>query len=231
MALILNIETATLTCSVSLGKDGSSIANREVTREHYSHAEELGGFIQEVVEEGGGSFQKLDAIAVSSGPGSYTGLRIGVSTAKGLAYGLKIPLIGLGTLRSMAIALAEREKPEAGTCLVPVLDSRHSEIYCSVHDHKGSALKEEMALDLATRTIPGLEGAERVVFFGSGAEKAQEYLEGQKDGSSFSLEHPSAEDMAPLAEERSQEGRFEDLFKFEPFYLKDFVPTVPKGRK
>jgi tRNA threonylcarbamoyladenosine biosynthesis protein TsaB len=228
MARILNIETATRTCSVALGSGGELLASREVTRAHFSHAEELNLFIRELFQEDGPSFEDLDAVAVGAGPGSYTGLRIGVSTAKALAYSLGLPLIGLRTLRVMAEGKARREEVPEGSYIIPLLDARRNEVYCTVHDHRGRTLEEERAMELDEGSFPGIEEGRSALFFGSGATKARELLRELPNSSFQGDALPSAADMLPLADERYQEGRFEDLFSFEPFYLKDFVPTTPK---
>lgn len=228
MARILNIETATRTCSTALGSDGELLVSREVTRAHFSHAEELNLFIRELFQEDASSFNDLDAVAVGAGPGSYTGLRIGVSTAKALAYSLDIPLIGLRTLRVMAEGKARREGVPEGAYIVPLLDARRNEVYCTVHDHEGRTLEEERAMELEEGSFPGIEEGSSALFFGSGAAKARDLLRELPNARFQEDELPSAIDMLPLAEERFQEGRFEDPFSFEPFYLKDFVPTTPK---
>lgn len=228
MARILCIETATKTCSVALGVDGEFASLREVTRDHFSHAEELNRFIQEALEEGGLRFQELDAIAIGSGPGSYTGLRIGVSTAKGLIYGLGIPLIALRTLRFMALARAEEKDLPREARIIPMLDARRDEVYCTVQDGKGELLEEERALELREDSFPGLEEADQVEFVGSGASKARELLRPIEMASFDPDHHPSASQMVAWAEGSFCEERFEDPFTFEPFYLKDFVPTKPK---
>ncbi len=228
MARILCIETATKTCSVALGVDGECASLKEVTRDHFSHAEELNRFIQEALEEGGLRFEELDAIAIGSGPGSYTGLRIGVSTAKGLVYGLGIPLIALRTLRFMALARAEGKDLPRDARIIPMLDARRDEVYCTVHDGKGELLEEERALELREDSFPRLEGTDRVAFIGSGAAKARELLRSIEKASFDPDYHPSASQMIAGAERSFREERFEDPFAFEPFYLKDFVPTKPK---
>lgn len=230
MARILNIETATKTCSVALGTDGACTVLKEVTRERFSHAEELYSFIQEALEEAGLSLSELDAIAIGAGPGSYTGLRIGVSSAKGSAYGLGIPLISLRTLRVMAAAWARERELPAEARIVPMLDARRDEVYCSVHDGNGVLLEEESALQLTADAFPDLEKAPRSEFIGSGAEKAQEILRPIPTASFHPEVHPSASGMTQWAEKAFREERFEDPFSFEPFYLKDFVPTKPKKR-
>lgn len=228
MALILNIETATKTCSVALGKEGKVEAAREVAREHFSHAEELTLLVQELLEQEGYAFRDLDALAVGAGPGSYTGLRIGVSTVKGLAYALKLPLIGLRTLRVMAHGKAVKETLPEEARIVPMLDARRDEVYCSVHDRRGNTLEAETALELRKDPVPGIEGVETLYFIGSGAEKARDFLDLSAEAHFYPEEAPSAKNMVEPAESAFQKGDFEDPFSFEPFYLKDFVPTVPK---
>lgn len=228
MARILNIETATLTCSVAHGVKGECVAKKAVTREHFSHAEELTLLIRELMKEEGAAFEELDAIAIGAGPGSYTGLRIGVSTAKGLAYALGLPLISLRTLRIMATGFADREGTTPEERIVPMIDARRKEVFCSVHDGNGEFLQEEGALILESDTFRSLSGVPAVHFIGSGAEKAEEILE-VPDGTTFHPQlDPLAEDMVPLAQREYEQGEFQDIARFEPFYLKDFVPTTPK---
>lgn len=228
MARILNIETATLTCSVALGVDGECQRLKEVTRDHFSHAEELTLLIRELMKEEGLRYEQLDAIAVGSGPGSYTGLRIGVSTAKGSAYALGRPLLSIPTLRIMAKGFAQWKKLPEGDRIVPMIDARRKEVFSSVHDGKGEILEKERALILEEESFGGMASVPAVHFIGSGAEKAEGILKGLPNAMFHPDLHPSAQNMVNLTEMRYQEGLFEDLFAFEPFYLKDFVPTTPK---
>lgn len=228
MGLILSIETATLTCSTALGLDGETLNVREVRRDHFSHAEELGIFVQELFEGQAFGVQDLDAVAVGAGPGSYTGLRIGVSTAKALAYALDIPLLGLRTLRVMAKGFVrERGVLEEGY-IIPLLDARRNEVYATVHDNRGELLTSESALELQRNSFSDIEERNELFLLGSGASKAERLLREIPRARFFPDRHPSARDMVPIAEERFQEGGFEELFAFEPYYLKDFVPTTPK---
>ncbi len=228
MARILCIETATRTCSTALGIDGGMEDLREAEREHFSHAEELTLFIRELLQANGLGFEDLDGIAVGAGPGSYTGLRIGVSTAKGLAYASGIPLIGLRTLHFMASGWAEKEALGKEDRIVPMLDARRDEVYCTLHDGTGTLLGSDQALCLDADSFPGIERQGRLRFIGSGAAKARELLRELPEARFHPEISPSAVQMIPIAERAFDEGRSEDLFSFEPFYLKDFVPTTPK---
>ena len=230
MARILCIETATKTCSTAIGIDGKLEDMREAEREQFSHAEELTLFIQELLSSNKLAFIDLDAIAVGAGPGSYTGLRIGVSTAKGLAYGSGLPLISLRTLRLMAFGWSEKEPLGTNDRIIPMLDARRDEVYCTVHDGKGVVIEAEGAIQLDADRFPDIEANRQLHFIGSGAEKAKDLLRDLPNASSYPEESPSAKVMVPCAEDAFQESRFEDLFSYEPFYLKDFVPTTPKKR-
>ena len=231
MALILAIETGTDICSVALVRDGELLALRESDEER-NHAKKIAVFVDELLRESGVAADDLDAVAVSKGPGSYTGLRIGVSFAKGLCYGQNIPLVAVGSLDSL-VEVA-REDYEAGildvenwdrALLCPMIDARRMEVYTQTFDAEGVAQSEVEA-----KIIDGASfSAERTsdypfVIFGSGAAKCAEVL----GGAIFIEVVPSARGMARLAERAFVEGRTEDVAYFEPFYLKDFVVGTAK---
>lgn len=215
MALILNIETATKNCSVALAKDGKVIAIREVSDQGYSHAEKLHVFIDEVIKESGKELSEIDAIAVSQGPGSYTGLRIGVSAAKGLCYALGKPLIALETLE----VLARQAKVEQGL-IIPMLDARRMEVYSAVFD-----TNYKMVRGIAAQIIE--EGAfsnyeQPICFLGDGAEKTKTILT-KSNCHYLDINFPSAREMAMMSYAKFTKIQFEDVAYFEPYYLKDFV--------
>ncbi len=227
MALILNIETATKICSVSLARDGEIIALRE-TAEGNSHSSLLAPFIKDLLEEKHLNFNALDAVAVSMGPGSYTGLRIGVSTAKGLCFGLDIPLIAVSTLQAMAVqAKKQYSNPEENTLLSPMIDARRMEVYSQLFDVKLNTLNEIQALIIDENSFRKELQEHPVLFFGDGAAKCSDTIR-HPNAVFFEGGLPSAEGMAPLAEEQYQKQDFVDVAYFEPFYLKEFVAAVSK---
>ncbi len=212
---ILNIETATKNCSVSLAKNGETILCKEMAEQGYSHAERLHVFIEEILKETGIKFQDLKAIAVSKGPGSYTGLRIGVSAAKGFCYALDIPLISVDTLQ----VLAKQVVVENGL-IVPMIDARRMEVYSAVFDANHNKIMEVQAEILTENSY--LEMTEAIYFIGDCQEKCKTVL--LKDNFHFLPEivFPSAKEMSGLSYEKFLKNNFEDVAYFEPFYLKDF---------
>ena len=221
MIYILNIETATKNCSVSLSKNGETILCKEIAEQGYSHAEKLHVFIEDILKETEISVQDLKAIAVSKGPGSYTGLRIGVSTAKGLCYALNIPLISVDTLQ----VLAKQVVVENGL-IVPMIDARRMEVYSAVFDANQTKIMEVQAEILTENSYA--EITEAVYFIGDCQEKCKTVL--IKDNFHFLPEivFPSANEMSALSYEKFITNDFEDVAYFEPFYLKDFLIAKPK---
>lgn len=216
MTHILSIETSTPICSVAIHSDGSLRALAEIN-ESGAHAERLMLLVEEVLQKAGLEFSQLDAIAVSEGPGSYTGLRIGVSTAKGLAFGLGKPLIGVNTLQ----ALASAALLEGGELVIPVLDARRMEVYREVFDQK---LDSVAALDsevLEENSFENFLDAHRVYFLGDAVEKVQSVV--VHENARFLTDKTfSAENMGGLAFQKFQRGEFADLAYFVPNYLKEF---------
>ena len=224
MALILLLETATTVCSAALARDGQVLALREY-HEGYSHAEKLTVFITEILKEAGVSLSQLDAVAVSGGPGSYTGLRIGVSTAKGLCYALDKPLLAVSTLKAMAWNLLHSSFsiPHSSFRVCPMIDARRMEVYCAVYRPDLSVELPVQARIIGPDTFRELLENDRVVFFGDGAAKCRDIL-GAHPHAVFSDEGlPSAAALAAQAEEKYNRKETEDLALYEPFYLKDFV--------
>ena len=221
MALILNLETATKTCSVALSRDGKVVAFKELTSDNYSHAEKLNGFIEDVLFEAALKINELEAVAVSAGPGSYTGLRIGTSTAKGICYGLEIPLISINSLKALANLV------EVGSGLIcPMFDARRMEVYTALYSPE---LEERQATNALVVEENSFEffSLEEIHVLGPGAEKCQEIL--KNDNFKFDIgKQVSARGMASLAEIKFNKGDFEDVAYFEPAYLKDFVAGPPK---
>ena len=218
MARILNLETATTNCSVSISENDTTILLKENNAVEYSHSEQLHVFIKEILEEASLSFSDLDAVAVSKGPGSYTGLRIGVSAAKGLCFSLDIPLISVPTLQSMA----RQVKVEKNEVVIPVLDARRMEVYSSVYDLNYKEIRETKAEIIDPSSFSDYSKYDKVYVVGSGASKCEETL--QYSNFVFDSElMPSANEMAVIAHDKFQKQLFEDVAYFEPYYLKDFV--------
>lgn len=221
MPYILNIETATKNCSVSVAKDGQTISCHEVAEQGYSHAEKLHVFIESVLQESRLSFKDLDAIAVSQGPGSYTGLRIGVSAAKGLCYALNIPLIAVDTLASLA---AQANVTDG--LIVPMIDARRMEVYSAIFDAKLVKKRDTLAEIIAENSFS--DYTENLYFIGDCAEKCQSVL--TKANFIFLTEvvYPSAKEMSALSFTKFQNKEMVDVAYFEPYYLKDFMITSKK---
>ena len=222
MALILNLETATTVCSVALARDGQLLAAKEQHGD-YSHAENLTLFIEDVLKQAQLSLPEVDAIAVSKGPGSYTGLRIGVSTAKGLCYSLNKPLIAVDTLQHLALSgTAVISNTAADALYCPMIDARRMEVYCGVYDGHNREIKPVAAEIIDEQSFSALLKNHTLYFFGDGAAKCQAVL-GSSPKAVFADVLISAKSMVPLAEKAFAEKRFENTAYFEPFYLKDFV--------
>lgn len=221
---ILCIETATTNCSVAVGRDGKILEMRELNKKQYSHAEKLHLFMKEIMEEAGLSFSELDAIAVSKGPGSYTGLRIGVSAAKGLCFALGIPLISIPTLESLATQVDVTGKD----LIVPLLDARRMEVYSAVFDASKKPIRETQAEILTDTSFQDYLTQHKVYFIGDGVEKFQAICT-DANAVFVSEGFPSAKEMLVLADKKYQEEQFEDVAYFEPYYLKDFVAGKKKS--
>jgi tRNA threonylcarbamoyladenosine biosynthesis protein TsaB len=225
---ILNIESSTTMCSVSIAIDGASQVFRSIN-EGYSHAEKLAVFVDEAIKESGIQLNQLDAIAISKGPGSYTGLRIGVSSAKGLAYSLGKPLIAVQTLQIMCLHPEVKRQINLYKDLVlcPMLDARRMEVYTAVYDIGLKEMIEVQPMILDELSFHDLLSQEGVLFFGSGSSKFKDIL---KNDSAYFVEGvwPQASEMAMLSQMKYDQNEFEDLAYFEPFYLKEFQGTTPK---
>ena len=228
--MIICLETSTLLCSVALCDDNGVVALRE-SGEDKSHASRLTVFIEELLKEAGLRAGELDAVAVSKGPGSYTGLRIGVSTAKGMAYAASIPLIGIETTLSMYHGIDESVRRKYGmdktSLFVPMLDARRMEVYYSVFNAEGESIKEISAEIINDSSFSDIPGNIRILIFGDGASKCKEGI--KRGNIVFADEFRiSAGSMYKPAFKSLRECRFEDIAYFEPFYLKDFVANKPK---
>ena len=218
MALILAIETATTNCSVALFKAGVLIAEKEHNTDGYTHAEQLTLFIEEVVESAKVSLQEIEAVALSKGPGSYTGLRIGTSTAKGLCYALDIPLLATSTLKAMAFAMA---KNHVADIYCPMIDARRMEVFSALFDKDNKGIRGVQA-DIVDEDTYAKFLDKEVLFFGDGALKCKEMIN-HKNAIFIKGIYPSAKDIGTLANIKFEDKDFEDVAYFEPYYLKDFV--------
>jgi tRNA threonylcarbamoyladenosine biosynthesis protein TsaB len=224
-ATILNLETASTNCSVSLACEGRLLALREENSVHYSHSEQLHPFIEEVLREAGKDMEALDAIAVSRGPGSYTGLRIGVSAAKGLCFALGIPLISLSTLKNMVL---QYQVPEG--VLIPVLDARRMEVYSAVFNKDYQEIRDTRAEVITPSSFAEYTTKGKVYVLGSGAGKCREIIS-HPNVVFYEDVIPSAREMVVPSFEIYCQGKFEDTAYFEPLYLKDFMAGgKAKGR-
>ena len=216
MAILLCIETATTNCSVALSVNGSVIALKEDRSNRYSHAEQLHVFINLVLEEAGVGKEQLDAVVVSKGPGSYTGLRIGVSAAKGLCYALDKPLVSVSTLRALA------GQVKGTDFIIPMLDARRMEVYAAVFGAQYELLRETQAEIVDESSFEEYLQQGPTTFIGSGVEKFQKLVT-HENAKYVKDAMPSASDLVPIAEEKFMKRDFEDVAYFEPYYLKDFV--------
>ncbi|MBP3565244.1 MAG: tRNA (adenosine(37)-N6)-threonylcarbamoyltransferase complex dimerization subunit type 1 TsaB [Alistipes sp.] len=232
MSLILCIETGTDICSVGLSRDGELISLRE-SDEGRDHARNVALFVDELLRENDIAAEELSAVAVGMGPGSYTGLRIGVSFAKGLCYGLQIPLVAVGSLDSMV--QVAREDHEAGiidvdnwndAVLCPMVDARRMEVYTQMFDTQGQPLNEVKAEIVTEESFKEWRNERQLVIFGNGAAKCREVL----NDATYINVTPSARGLAALAHQRFEAGQTEDIAYFEPFYLKDFI-IIPSKKK
>ncbi len=233
MALILSIETSTIVCSVALAKNGVVVSKRE-NHDEKSHAKSLTLYIDEVLNESKVGFNQIDAIAVSKGPGSYTGLRIGVSVGKGLCYALGKPLIAINTLQLMCFSVINKIiKKEVfvdefnKSTLLPMIDARRMEVYTGLYTSEGEKIREVAAEIINKESFAELLEKNKIVCFGDGAIKVNEIIK-HKNFTYIPDICPLAENMAALSEESFKMKNFENTAYFEPFYLKDFVATIPK---
>jgi tRNA threonylcarbamoyladenosine biosynthesis protein TsaB len=228
--MILCFETATSVCSVALC-DTSGIISLKESRENKSHAAQLTLFVDDILNSAGLEARDLDAVAVSKGPGSYTGLRIGVSVAKGIAYAASIPLIGIDTTKSMFYGIIDGANEKYGTdnnsYFCPMLDAKRMEVYYSVFDAKGKTIKEISAAVLDEDSFTDIPESVKILFFGDGSAKCNGIVKHKNTIIAKDFEI-SASFMYRPVYEAFNKLRFEDIAYFEPFYLKDFIATVPK---
>jgi len=226
LALILNIETATPVCSVCISSEEEILAVKEINQ-GLTHAENLHSFIESTLKEAGISAKELNAVALSKGPGSYTGLRIGSSAAKGLAFALQIPLISIDTLQAMAFGMRDDLNKESLLC--PMLDARRMEVYTALYDSDLNIIEPIQALVMDALASEIFKKEEQIIFFGEGMPKCKTILEQNKNAVFVEGFVPSAIHLAPLAFKKFRENSFEDPAYFEPLYLKEFFTPVKKS--
>ncbi len=227
MSCILNIETSTNVCSVALSQDGVCLYE-DVNMEGPSHAQVLAGYVKDAVSFADSHAISIDAIAISKGPGSYTGLRIGVSEAKGVAYGRDAKLLSVPTLKllTVPILLGHEELPE-DALLCPMIDARRMEVYCALYDRALNEVVQTQALVIDSDSFKEYLDKQPIYFMGNGADKCVETI--QHPNAHFIKNIvPRAKNMIPLAEMAMAKEQFEDVAYFEPFYLKEFVATKSK---
>ena len=233
MSLILGIETATKMCSVVISRDGVLLALKETGGE-YSHSENLNHFVELACNEAKIKLNELDAIAISKGPGSYTGLRIGVSSAKGLCYGLEKPLIAVDTLKALALSVINShplvEDLGGVTLFCPMIDARRMEVYTALYNSSLEMIEPISAKVMDESSFVKVLEEHKVVFFGDGAEKCKTLLSGHKNAVFIDNVEPSAKYINQLALEKLNKQQFEDIAYFEPYYLKEFLATTPKNK-
>jgi len=223
MAFILALETTTKNCSVALFENEKLLYLKEEKSDGYSHAEQLTFFIEELIKTAHFSLKDINAIAVSKGPGSYTGLRIGTSTAKGLCYSLGIPLLAISTLKAMAFGMSESKK---SAIYCPMIDARRMEVFSALFDENNNEVRGVQA-DVVDEQTYAKFLVNEVLFFGDGALKCKEIIS-HKNAQFIEGIYPSAKHLGILANAKFENKDFEDVAYFEPYYLKDFVAGKKK---
>jgi tRNA threonylcarbamoyladenosine biosynthesis protein TsaB len=224
--MIICLETATNICSVALC-DSAGIISLKESDESKSHASLLTVFIDEMLKENGIGARELDAVAVSKGPGSYTGLRIGVSVAKGIAYGASIPLIGIETTLSMFWGIYKSREADKNTLFCPMLDARRMEVYYAIYDAGGRTIKEISAEIISENSFINIPESQKIIFFGDGEAKCKDVIK-QKNALFYDDFRISASYMHQPVIQAIKNHHFEDVAYFEPLYLKDFITSKPR---
>lgn len=220
LGILLNIETASKNCSVGVSNNGHTIALKEINDGGFTHAENLHNFIDDVLEKAQLTITDIDAVAVSKGPGSYTGLRIGVSAAKGICFAANKPLISVDTLKILASQLTISQG-----LIAPLIDARRMEVYSAVYNSQLELVRAIEAEILTETSFKKLLDTNKIYFLGDGALKCQTLLKHQN--ANYILDKfPSANEIGKLAEEKFLNKEFENVAYFEPFYLKDFISTT-----
>lgn len=223
MAIILALETTTKNCSVALFENEDLLQLKEQNSGDYSHAEQLTLFIEEVVRESNITYNEINAIALSKGPGSYTGLRIGTSTAKGLCYSLDIPLVSISTLKAMALSMSKGHQFDF---FCPMIDAKRMEVFAAIYDKKNKEVREVKA-DIVDKETYVEYFDKSILFFGDGAIKCKVII--NNTNAKFIEDiYPSAKDLGTISYQKFVKKDFEDVAYFEPYYLKDFVPGEKK---
>ncbi|MCL2074186.1 MAG: tRNA (adenosine(37)-N6)-threonylcarbamoyltransferase complex dimerization subunit type 1 TsaB [Marinilabiliaceae bacterium] len=231
MAKILCLETSTSVCSVALTDNGKLLFS-EVEHSANSHSALLTVLIEKIIKQAKMEMSQIDAVAVSSGPGSYTGLRIGVSTAKGICYALQKPLIAITSLRILAqqaIILNKELLKEGKMLLCPMIDARRLEVFTALFDDNLNQIEEISAKIINSTSFTSLLEKQKIAFFGDGASKCKDIIQ-NKNAIFLENIHPLASAMATIAETLYHKNKFEDIAYFEPFYLKDFIAIAPKNK-
>ena len=228
MACIVHIETATDVCSVALSQDGKVLLSRE-NHNGPQHNTVLGPYIEEMVSFADSHAIPLDAVAVSKGPGSYTGLRIGVSTAKGLCYGRHLPLLSVSTLQLLCVPLLLNEEIPEGTLLCPMIDARRMEVYSAIYTSSLQEVKTISADVITPESYSDILDKQPILFFGNGAATCKDVIT-HANARFYKDIVRLAKYMMPLAEKAFLNGKTEDVAYFEPFYLKEFIATQPKKK-
>lgn len=226
--IILHIEASTEICSVALSQDGHVFFER-VNHDERSHAKVLAPFVEEALQNADSQGARINAVALSCGPGSYTSLRIASSTAKGVCYGREIPLIALPTTAVMSVPVLFRDDLPEDALLCPMIDARRNEVYATVYDRALSIVKETHAEVVTGESYKELLDKQPVYFFGNGAAKCKDIIDHPNAHFLDGYRNPLAKNMMPLAERAWFDERFEDIAYFEPFYLKNFIAAKPKN--
>jgi tRNA threonylcarbamoyladenosine biosynthesis protein TsaB len=227
VAYLLNIESTSTVCSVAVSENNTLLAIKEIN-DGFTHAENLHLFIQSVMRQAGLTLSQLHAISISSGPGSYTGLRIGYASAKGLAYALNIPLIKVDTLQSMSLFVINSVKNDAYYC--PLIDARRMEVYYAIHNLELIEIQKPANLVIAENTVSLFDLDKDIYFFGDGLEKSKSILSQLKRAHFIENIVPSSNHLISLAFDKFLKNEFEGLAYTEPFYLKDFYFTTPSNK-
>lgn len=225
--VILHIEASTEVCSVALSQDGHVFFER-VNRDARSHAKVLAPFVEEALQNADSQGARINAVALSCGPGSYTSLRIASSTAKGVCYGREIPLIAIPTTAVMSVPVLFRDDLPENALLCPMIDARRNEVYATVYDRALNVVKETHAEVVTEESYLELLDKQPVYFFGNGAAKCKETITHPNAHFLDAHKEPLAKNMMPLAERAWFDERFEEIAYFEPFYLKNFIAAKPK---
>jgi tRNA threonylcarbamoyladenosine biosynthesis protein TsaB len=228
MALILSIETSTQTSSIAIHEDGQLISSQNIHLDK-SHSAYLAPSIKYLFETCGLKMNTIDAVAISKGPGSYTGLRIGTSSAKGICYALDAKLIAINSLEAMAYGMTKYQYEDVLIC--PMIDARRMEVYCLIAQHDMSILETTQAKIIDESSFSDLLTDKKIIFAGNGAMKCKPILDNSHNAIFIEGIVPSAEHVGSLAWQAYQQSKFEDLAYFEPYYLKDFIAKKPSAKK